>query len=419
MEQNTPTTEAVSNQLSMQTEVATTQSIVEQLISPNIKPKKAWPLVTAWVTFIAATLFFLALGPGSIIMAAITSPYAWVVSFLWIPSMYAILTFAAPVLLILAVISLFFTCKKFPTKIRTVFILLSNIVIGLPITWFSLNSIIPMSFIVYTIIMGALSVVPIILLIVFKIRDKKKATSQALPKSTNEKTAKIVFIASLTIIVIELGFAILQLITPVSNLIAIHEQEKQAEQIINSAAESSGSKSSKNLSKMVYAVCYGEYDVVYQSTDDTGLFECKENSEVFSVTDPHEDKSGYIDTASASFLGATYDETVAKYFPDTIYIYRNYLNADIYTDLILLVEASSEDEVVDSYLDAIYNYIKDVNSKYTEEVRVSVFYADKLDTVEATRDYILLSGAVGLYDWLPHGNGLGGYYLAARNVCRQ
>jgi hypothetical protein len=389
------------------------QPIVEQSASPNAKTKKAWTLVTAWIAFIVATLFFLALGPGSIIMAVITNPYAWLVSYWWMPSVYTILTFAAPVIFILAGISIFFTYKKFPAKMRTALILLSDIAVGLPITWLSLNGMIPMKIIVYAIIMGIIAIVPIILLIVFKIRDKKKVASSTPLKPTNEKVAKIVFIASMAIVVIELGFVIFQLIAPVSNLIAIHEQEKQAEQAVNSAAESSGSKSSKSLAKMVYAVCYGEYDVVYQSADDTGLFECKKNSEVFSVTDPHEGKSGYYDTAAASFLGATYDETVAKYFPDTIYIYRNYLNADINTDLILLVEANSEDEAIDKYADAIYKYIKDVNSKYTEEVRVSIFYTDKLNTIKDTRDYILLSGAVGLYDWLPHGNGLGEYYFKA------
>lgn len=416
LSEQTPTTNIYNQQSQTSQPMAgQQQSATPQSATPDVKPKKAWTLITAWIAFIIATLFFLALGPGSIIIAAITSPYAWLVSYWWVPSVYAILTFAAPVVFILAGISVFFTYKKFPLKMRTVLILISGIVVGLPITWLSLNGIIPMKIIIYAIIMGVISVAPIILLIVFKIRDKKKVASSSTitPKLTDGKTAKIVFIVSFVIVVIELGFCVLQLITPVSNLIAIHEQEKQAEQAINSAAESSGSKSSKNLAKMVYAVCYGEYDVVYQSADDTGLFECKENSEVFSVTDPHEGKSGYYDTASASFLGATYDETVAKYFPDTIYIYRNYLNADIYTDLILLVEADSESEVIDKYADAIYKYIKDVNSEYTEEVRVSIFYTDKLDTVKTTRDYILLSGAIGLYDWLPHGNGLGEYYFKA------
>lgn len=225
MEQSptTPSQPVVPTQTQVQTEIVAPpvvqQPIVEQPITLVEKPKGAWTLVTAWIAFVVADLFFLALGPGCIVVAAAFSPFAWLASYVWIPSTYMTLTFVAPIIIILAGISIFFTYKKFPTKMRTVLILLSSIVVGLPITWLSLNGAIPMKIVIYAIIIGIIAVIPIILLIVFKVQDKKKMITLASPKPMDEKAMKNVFTVLLVTVVVEFGFAVFQLITSVLNSI--------------------------------------------------------------------------------------------------------------------------------------------------------------------------------------------------------
>ena len=178
---------------------------------PVKKPKIGWPLILSWIIFIAASLIFLAFGPGSFIAAAIMSPYTWIVSFWWVPFIHSILYYAGPVLLILAGLSLFFAYKKYPMKMITVLILLSNTLVGLPITWLGLSGVIKMKTIVYAVIAGVITLAPIVLLIVFKNRDKKNGITT--PYNYDQKTAKTILIICLVIIVAELIGSFIHLAT--------------------------------------------------------------------------------------------------------------------------------------------------------------------------------------------------------------
>ena len=384
------------------------QATMEQPAATGANNKKAWTLVLAWITFIASAALFIMLGPVSLIMAIGSGSYWLLVSLWWMPLVYKIFLFAMPAILILAGLSTFLTYRKFPSKMRTVAIMFSSIVIGAPIAWLALGGMIPMRLSVFTIIMGIVAIMPILILIAFKIREKRSIAS--FPAQNTGKAGAVATCAILLLATaVELVIAVILTIAPLSNLIAMQNQQKQREQAIESAAESSGSKSSDSLAKMVYAVCRGEYDVVYQSNEDTGIFECKGSSEVYSVTDYHKGKTGYYSSASAAYLGNMYDETVEKYFKDTQYMYRNFRNENLGEDLILLVEAQSEDEVIENTIDGIYECIKEKNSKFITPINVIVFYTEKLDTAKSTLDYVVLSTAIGTHSSLPNGNVFGEY----------
>ena len=188
---------------------------IEQTISSTTKPKKPWTLVVAWIIFIVTTILFLAIGPGSIIVAFITNPYSWVVTYFWIPSLYEILKIVAPIILILAGVCIFFTYKKFPTRIKKVLILFLNVLTGLPFTWLSVKGIIPMRLIFYAIIMGIIALTPIILLIVLRMQNKKKTINPGSTEPSNEGSVRSIVTISFVIIAVELVFSITQIVAPI------------------------------------------------------------------------------------------------------------------------------------------------------------------------------------------------------------
>ena len=188
---------------------------IEQTISSTTKPKKPWTLVVAWIIFVVTTILFLAIGPGSIIVAFITNPYLWVVTYFWIPSLYEILKIVAPIILILAGVCIFFTYKKFPTRIKKVLILFLNVLIGLPFTWLSVKGIIPMRLIFYAIIMGIIALTPVILLIILRMQNKKKTINPGSTEPSNEGSVRSIVTISFVIIAVELVFSITQIVAPI------------------------------------------------------------------------------------------------------------------------------------------------------------------------------------------------------------
>ena len=174
-----------------------------------------------------------------------------------------------------------------------------------------------------------------------------------------------------------------------------------------------GDISSEKLSKLVYAVCDGEYSIIYQSISNTGIFQCENPDsiaykEIYSVTDP-QDGTGNYDSGEATFLGTNDDALANQYFSDYPYLVANHQNADIPQRINLLVDASSEDDLLERIAEPLYNYSKALNEEYDHSVLINVFYTDNINDVNSIKDYILISAATGYYSWLPHGNGLGSY----------
>lgn len=163
---------------------------------------------------------------------------------------------------------------------------------------------------------------------------------------------------------------------------------------------------------MVKAACYGDFIEIYRSPKDynRGLFQCEESMEVYSFSDLREDS--YYIYGSAEYYGTTKDDLVEKYFPNAHYLYRNLYNADYHDELILMLEADSEDDLVNRSVDKLYEYIKELNEKYKTDIDITILYTEKLDEVKTTMDYVLLGVYTRNASWLPHGNGFGRYILS-------
>ncbi|MBP5675026.1 hypothetical protein J6W91_01705 [Candidatus Saccharibacteria bacterium] len=365
------------------------------------KKKVRWPLITSWIAFIASLIVFLAFGPGSIYMAIKTSPFAWLVSYWYIPMLIFYTKFIAPVIFILFTLSIFSVSKKRPSLIKIISIHIISSAVGFIFLLLAYKGIIKIKIITMAIIFGIIIVASILAIIILRKKELKKP--------------KVPLIISTVLSILGVIISIILLSAgPIKDIIMSNIAEQNYNSQVENASEKSGlsnhTDDSSDLAEMVYLICSEkDYNIVYQNDPDTGLFECTDNTEVYSVTDPHAEKSGYMKTASASFIGATYDEAVEQFFPGVKYVYQNYLNADIDPTLILLIEANSEQEALGKIVEPLYKYITKINEKYVEDVRVAVFYTESLNTVKTTRDVIVMAGATGIADWMPHGNGFGDY----------
>lgn len=184
------------------------------------------------------------------------------------------------------------------------------------------------------------------------------------------------------------------------------------------------------LSDLVFAICENQpYSVVFMSTTNpnSGLFECNESHEVYSVTGPTETTDESASTGkpatsnprimgSAFYFGTTSDPLINRYFPaftGAKYLFRDFRPVDgpnkspareqIPSELVLLLPGTSDEELVTTNLGSIANLLREHGET---ELRFSLFYTDATDTIQTTRDFILIAatGTITLNDWLPHGS---------------
>lgn len=165
------------------------------------------------------------------------------------------------------------------------------------------------------------------------------------------------------------------------------------------------------LNDMVREVCYGDYEIIYKSiyNDGMGIFMCSDRYEIYSFKEDR--RESYFTYGKAEYYGTIRDDLVEKYFPNAHYLYRKLYNEAYHDELILLLAADSETELVEKNIDAVYAYIKELNKEYKTDLDITILYTNSLDTVKTTMDYILLATYTKNVPWLPHGNGFGKYIL--------
>lgn len=182
---------------------------------------------------------------------------------------------------------------------------------------------------------------------------------------------------------------------------------------------------STGLSDLVFNLCNGPYDGVYlpSALADSGIFECRSGHNVFAVSGPNEpatdSRTDTVLLGSAFYLGTTYNQLVANYFPvetGAKYLYRDLSATEYPSELILLLPAPDEPYLIEAYAENLLGYINARDQSH--DLLLSLFYAPELNTVVSTKDYILIAAAdtLSLVDHLPNGNRLTGYLNGKRGT---
>ena len=178
----------------------------------------------------------------------------------------------------------------------------------------------------------------------------------------------------------------------------------------NQDIDEDDSSDTERLNARVSAICGGEYSDVYLSSDNAGIFECDDSKEIYAVANPERSEVGYAGIAYATYLGTRNDEIADQYFGDKFYLFQDYRQANGPMNLILLTESTSEADLVEQNIDAIYDFVQALNKDNETELGLAVFYTDGLSQVKGLEDYVVLPAVGGYLPLLPHGSGFGKYY---------
>ncbi len=166
---------------------------------------------------------------------------------------------------------------------------------------------------------------------------------------------------------------------------------------------------SRELSDAVYTLCQSPYQIIYLTTDKTsGLFECTNSGEVYSVMEITQTHPQSLDSA-ATYLGTTRDVTISAAFPDAHYLYRSIPQVLSEQELALMVPGNSEEELLDIITQPLLDYWQNHNAF---NLYLNIFYTRDVSTIFSTKDFILMAAldTMAMVDKLPQGNTISGYH---------
>jgi len=379
-------------------------NLIHELSESTTRSHWATPLMM--VSFILASILALLLGPIQLLVLAFSGDYLMTTE-VFFPVALKISMIASGIIAILTIVALIQTWRE-QSKYS-----LTNAILGFGvslITLFIWLAAFGINFKPYqmTILMLLALIIPLVVAVVTR-------------KVHYETEQKHLALHSLLVIAIAL-VAVETVFDATFLFIDISGKEKvQTEiELIGTAQQAARTEGVPDgLSDLVFTLCSGQYDVVYQSEElaDTGIFECKNSHDVYVASGPLEAQAKYktnsVVTGSAFYLGTTDSTLVSQYFPSDSgvrYLYRELKDREEPSELVLLVPAMNEQEVLARVVDPLTNLIN-AHASQNQDLRVSIFYNSELNSVYNTRDFIILAAAdtIALNDYLPNGGSLTGY----------
>lgn len=379
-------------------------NLIHELSESQASSHWATPLMI--INFVLASILALLLGPIQLLVLTFSGDYLMTTE-VFFPVALKISMIASGVIAILTIVGLVQTWRE-QSKYS-----LTNAILGFGvslITLFIWLAAFGINFRPYqmTILMLFAMILPLVVAVV--LRKNHYETEQ------KHLALHSLLVVAVALVAVETIFDVTFLLIDISG-----KEKAQTEiELIGSAQREARTEGvADGLSDLAFTLCDGQYDVVYQSEElaDTGIFECKNSHNVYVVSGPLEAQAEYktnsVVTGSAFYLGTTSNALVAQYFPTDSgvrYLYRELKDREDPSELVLLVPAGNEQEVIAKVADPLTNLIN-AHASQNQDLRISIFYNPELNSVYNTRDFIILAAAdtIALNDYLPNGGSLAGY----------
>lgn len=358
-----------------------------QLINQQAAAKQDshWPLSLATFVFIVASLFAFLIGPMQMILLAITHNYEFVTEDYY-PAVLKSMLLSSGLFAAVNIVALVLAWHSRPRTARLTAVLCAGASHIFSIGWVA-------AFLI-TFAPNHLAITTLIAILVFW----TGALLVSKQYSAHEKPTLLMHIILVGLILAASAEAIFTTVYMLQKTKVVEIDELAITELVNSELAARLEGVPENLSKRAYALCNGKYHLVFTSLSDpeAGLFECADNSEVYSIN-----ASSSTSVPSAAFLGKVKDTSVEPFFPGHKYLYRDLSAKSLPSELTLLLPASSEADLVDRYLEPIRQILES-----HEALSLNIFWTDNLEEILTTRDFILVSavGTLALVDWLPHGD---------------
>ena len=387
-------------------------NLIHELSESRARSRWATPLML--INFVLATILALLLGPVQLLVLSFSGDYLYTTE-VFFPIALRVSMIASGVIAISAIVALVQTWREQSKHSLT------NIVMGLGVglvTLFVWLAAFGLTLRPYQMTLIMLFVVLLTLVGAVVLRKNHYETEQ------KHLALHSLLVVGVAVLAVEVAFDATFLFIDITG-----KEKVQTElELIGSAQQAARLEGvAEGLSDLAFTLCNGQYEVVYQSEElpDTGLFECKDSHDVYVVSGPLEAQAEYktnsVVTGAAFYLGTTSNALVSQYFPTDSgvrYLYRELKERTEPSELVLLVPAANEQEVIAKLADPLTNLIN-AHSSQNQDLRISIFYNPELNSVYNTRDFIIMAGAadtIALNDYLPNGNSLSGYVSGRRGT---
>lgn len=392
--------------------LASTEEQIMQLLWPihlmaeiaETRKDRFWSTPLALVNFIIMSIIGFILGPMQLVLLVVKQDYTYVTES-YAPSVMRVSLLISGALAISTIVAMIRAWKEQPKRSLMTAILGTGTVIIGAIIWLA-------AFIVkfepnQIAFLLTLAIIASAVAVIITARHYYSPDESAKP-------LEILFIVVITFAGLETLFGGIYLFTQTNNA---EEFQLELEALGKAQATARLNGINEQLSDLVYTVCSGNYDAVYVPVDNTdrGIFECRDSHRVYAISGPNEPvtETSSVISGAAFYFGTTSDELVSTYFPaDTgaKYLYRNLGDTtDDPSELVLLLNASTEEVLINSYLDQIIGFLNARPSQ--SNLILSMFYNNELNSVITTRDFILIAAqdTIAQNPWLPTGTNLRGY----------
>lgn len=370
-----------------------------------------WSTILIIFNFLIATVIALLLGPVQLVLLAASDDYTTITDG-YFPVVLRISLMVSGVMAILTIVALIRLWNRQPKHTLFSIVLGAGSLLIYGLIW--------LAGFVISFKPNQLALVMIVAVILAWVAGHL-ALGQLIPPEDSLGTHKALVSILIVLASAELAFTGLYLINQSKDQVEV-EQELLAMAEAQLAARKEGV--SDFLSDLVVEACQSDYQVVYmpEGVNNTGLFECADTS-VYSVTEPIDlpTETAAVALGQAFYFGKVHDDFVSEYFPSDLsikYLYRDLKAANSPSELVLLVPATTEEGVIDGYIDRILGFVN--NRDRSNALRLSIFYNEFLNEVESTKDFILISAleTIEMNTYLPNGasvrghlNGMYGTYL--------
>lgn len=356
------------------------------------KERRDWSRPLAIFGFVLTSLMAIAIGPMQMVLVATVLDYGWVTTSYYPVALNAVLITAGVVSLInLAALILAWHAQPQHTYLTMTLVAGSVIEIGL--IWLTGRVVAWQPHILTLILLLVLAIFFIAALFV-----NKSYTS----RTHNTTATKVILSLMMVATLAELALGIMNIFE-----INTTSDPERVRQLSTAQAQAHQPEITRTLSDLTYILCGEPYQIVYASqTEPSGLFECKNSGEVFSVTDLHDHSTSV--KGAAMYLGTTRDSIISRAFPNSHYLYRT-LPAATEDELALMVAASTEQELVDNITQPLLDYWQNHSDR---NLFINIFYNDDFSTVSSTRDFVLMSAldTMTMSPTLPRSDRLEGYW---------
>lgn len=359
----------------------------------RLRQRRDFSRPVAIFSFIISLILAIAIGPAQLFLIASTGDYNWVTT-VYFPEALRYTLLVSGIVAIIDFGALILAWRSRPKRTRTTIALVTSSLIIIGLIWLASQIIGWQPHHITITLLGALIFCLIILLLLSK---------QYITEQYNNLLTKITLVLLMISALFSAigGFRYYQASSEVDPVKISQISANQAAARIEGVSEL--------LSNAVFTLCNGKYQIVFLSElHAAGLFECTKTGDIYSANELTSTSGRTISTAT-TYLGTISDPTISRAFPNSYYLYRSLPQALSEDELVLMLPASSEQELIDNFAPLLLAYWQTNNQR---NLFINVFYNKNLDEISSTKDYILMAAleTMARTDKLPHGNTIVGYH---------